>query len=527
MLIPMLLLILGVVLLGSLVAILLWRRFYRDDQQNTARRLLKNSTVPFITRFVVLGLEFVFLMVLYSMLPAAEIGPYTLAALLVAQYLGTFTEFGLGILLTREVAREPHNGPRLFGATLALRLVLVLVAVPVAASFIGNYQLLAQLQMGEAISPVGQQVIWILLLTLIPAAYSGSVTALFHAAEQMEVPAMIEMMTAVISMMVRIGLLLLGFGIVGLAWSAVAVSTCTALMYFVLQLRRFFRPSLCWNSALIWSLLPIALPLMLNNLLNMVFFRFDTFLIKAYGGGQGDLLLQQYAMPYQILRIALIVPPVITFALFPMLSRRAAGERSALVQTQNQTLKVMLLLAFPIAMGICILAPDLVSFFARRHAADYLPISAEVLALLAWFLPLSFVNGLLQYVLIAINQQHAITRAFLIGAFVNLTLNILFIPLFGLYAASVITILSEVVLLAVFWPLLRREGLQPPLLHLSWRPALASAIMGLAMVLLPSPGWFITALVALPVYGIALWWLGAFGSEERLLLRQILGRHTS
>ena len=74
------------------------------------------------------------------------------------------------------------------------------------------------------------------------------------------------------------------------------------------------------------------------------------------------------------------------------------------------------------------LAPELVALFTRRNAAAYLPISAEVLAILAWFVPLSFANGLIQYVLIAIGRQSAITRAFLVGAAFNLAANLVAIP---------------------------------------------------------------------------------------------------
>lgn len=522
------LLLVGLVLLLAFsgVAVLLWQRFYRDDPDNTLRRLFKNSAIPFGMRLVVRVLEFGFALVLYSMLSPAEIGPYTLAALLIAQYFATFTDFGLGVLLTREVAKDTSVGPHLFGVALALRWLLVLAAVPLAALLIGGYALLGSLGIGEPITPVGQQVIWILLLTLIPGAYSGAVTALYNAAEQMEVPALIELVTAALSVLARVVVLLLGFGIVGLAWSAVGVSTCTALIYLGLQTRRFFRPTLRWDSAAFAHMVPLALPLMLNNLLNIVFFRFDIFIVKAFGEGQGDTLVQQYNVAYQFINIALVLPPVITFAVFPHLARRAVGERARLAYAQNRTLHVMLLLAFPVAMGICVLSPDLVAFLTRDNATDYLPISAEVLAILAWFLPLSFVNGLLQYVLIAINQQWVITRAFLFGALFNLGANLLAIPWLGLHGASIITILSEVVLLAVFLPFLRREKLSPPLLALAWRPALASLLMGGIMVVAGWHHWGLALLAAAPTYGAVLWAAGAFGTDEIALLRRLFNRVT-
>jgi O-antigen/teichoic acid export membrane protein len=528
-----------VLLLATLVGALLWRRMYRDDPQNAARRIFKNSAATFSLRVLVRGLDMVFAFILYGgALTAAEIGRYDLAALLVVQYLGTFTDFGLGVLLTREVAREPAAAQRLFGVTLALRLLLVLVAaVPFAALMIGGYAALEWLGVGEALTPTGQAAIWILLLTLIPGAFSGAVTAIYNANERMEVPAVVELITAILSFFARILVLILGLGILGLAWAAVAVSVITALIFLGLQRRSFFRPTLAWDRTAMWALVPVAFPLMLNNLLSAIFFRFDAFVIRAFTGVQGDDLIGAYNMAYRILGIALVIPPAVTFAVFPLLARRAVNERAGLADAQRRTLQLLLIVALPLAMGISVLSYDLVQFFSRSEFVKY-QTSIGVLAIMAWFLPLSFANGLLQYVLIAVNRQQAITKAFLIGAAFNLVMNMLLVPLLAislgrpdwtLYAAALLTILSEVVLYLVFRPLLISEGLASNLLPMFVRPTLAALMMGAVMLVLrwPLPEWpgaVLAGLLAPLVYTGALWAVGGIGAEERALVRRIAGR---
>ncbi|MEI7672824.1 MAG: oligosaccharide flippase family protein, partial [Deltaproteobacteria bacterium] len=120
-------------------------------------------------------------------------------------------------------------------------------------------------------------------------------------------------------------------------------------------------------------LVPQAFPLMLNNLLSAVFFRFDMFIVRGFGGARADTLVQQYALPYQLLNIALVLPPAVTFAVFPLLARRAAGDRAAMADAQRRTLQLLLLIAFPLAVGMCVLSSDLVWVFARRNFAAYLP----------------------------------------------------------------------------------------------------------------------------------------------------------
>ncbi len=535
---------LGLVLLliGAALALLgagafLWQRFYRDDPADVARRIFKNSAVTFGLRMFVRGLDTVILFLLVGALDPAALGAYNTAALLVAQYLATFTEFGLGILLTREVARHPDAARRLFGVTLALRLLLIIAAAaPVAWLVIASYNLIGAVGLSEPLTADGQLAIWILLLTLVPSAYSGAVTALYNAAERMEVPAAVEVLTALLSFLARIAVLGLGWGVIGLAWAAVLVSSITAVIFFGLQVRTFFVPTLSFDAAAIRTLVPQALPLMLNNLLSVIFFRFDLFIVRAFGGSNADLLVQQYILPYQLLNIALVLPPAITFAVFPLLARRAGGARSELASAQQRTLRLLLFIAFPLAMGMTLLAGDLVWIFTRRRFAEYLP-SVTVLAVLAWFLPLSFANGLLQYVLIAIERQTAITRAFVAGAIFNLTANLIAIPLAirlgrpegALLAAAIITIMSEAVLYAVFRPVLHQEGLPPGILKLMWQPALASLVMAAAMLpaILWLPGW-IGSLCAIcvgpPVYVAALWLSGAIGGEEIALARRIIGR---
>jgi O-antigen/teichoic acid export membrane protein len=513
-------------LLGGLV--LLYRRFYRDDG-NQARRIVKNSALPLLLRLLVRGLDLLVALIVLSVVAPELLGAYSLAALFIVQYLGTVSEFGLGLLLTREAAKAPLAAPRLFGLTLTLRLLLTAACVPAAALLIGVYALLGALGVGAALSPLGQQAIWILLLTLPASAYAGAVSALYMAAERMETPALVELITAILSTVARVAVVLLGFGVLGLAWAAVGVSLLAAAIFYLLQRREFFAPRLAWDGPALWGLARTAFPLMLNGLLLAVFFRFDTFLIRAFGGS--DLAVQQYMMPYQVIGIAMILPPALVGAVFPMLARQAgdAANRAGLQRAQLGTLRVLLLLAMPLATAMTLLAPELVRFFTRANADAYLPESAHVLAVTAWFLPLSFVNGLNQYVLIALDRQRSITLAFGIAAAFNFGLNLLAVPLLGLLGASAVTILTECVLYLVFRRALRPEALAPGLLPLAWRPALAALV--LAAALLPLKAFGLAAgpalLLAVPLgalaYGAALWALGVLGAEERALVRRVIG----
>ena len=99
-------------------------------------------------------------------------------------------------------------------------------------------------------------------------------------------------------------------------------------------------------------------------------------------------------------------------------------------------------------------------------------------------------------------------------------------PASGYVFAAIVTVVTEAVLVLPFVSILRREQALPNVLALAWRPALAALAMGAAMLLVYNlgPQGLLAAVVAAPVYLAALWALGAFGAEERALVRRVLGR---
>jgi O-antigen/teichoic acid export membrane protein len=140
---------------------------------------------------------------------------------------------------------------------------------------------------------------------------------------------------------------------------------------------------------------------------------------------------------------------------------------------------------------------------------------------MVWSIPIGWINSVTNYVLIAVNQQRFLTRAFAIGLTFNLIANLIFVPLYDYRAAAIITIFSEFVLLASFYIGIRRHLAPVPWVSLLWRPALAGALMvGLGLGLWRMNG-LLALLVSLGAYALALMMLGAFGPDEVAL---ILGR---
>jgi O-antigen/teichoic acid export membrane protein len=215
----------------------------------------------------------------------------------------------------------------------------------------------------------------------------------------------------------------------------------------------------------------------------------------------------------------LILPPIIVNALFPRFARQALDDRAGLLRGYRLTLRILLIVALLLSTGVSALAPTALGILAPEAGRK----AEQALAVLIWFVPMSYVNGIAQYVLIALDRQGQITRAFALTAVFNLVANLLLVPRWGIVAAALVTVVSELVLYLPFRRVLLQELGAAPLLELLWRPLIAALVAGAAMLAL-----HMEPLVALPIglvcYALVLWILGAFTEEDRALMQRIAGR---
>src|SRR6185437_6445609 len=103
--------------------------------------------------------------------------------------------------------------------------------------------------------------------------------------------------------------------------------------------------------------------------------------------------------------------------------------------------------------------------------------SANALRVLIWFLPISYVNGITQYVLIAVNRQRTITIAFASAVIFNLVANLILVPIYG-YMAAAVTVATEAVLFVPLSIAVHRYVGEFNWFRFAFRPTIAAIAMG-------------------------------------------------
>ena len=154
--------------------------------------------------------------------------------------------------------------------------------------------------------------------------------------------------------------------------------------------------------------------------------------------------------------------------------------------------------------------------------SGYLPQSADILRVMIWYMPIGFVNSITQYVLIALDQQRFLTRAFAIGLVFNVLANVIAIQKYGFMAAAYVAVVSELVLLVPFYIGVRRYLAKIPWLRIVWRQIASSAPMIVLTLFLPSQYRLFAVLLGLALYGGGLVLLGAYDADERRVLSSVV-----
>ena len=204
-----------------------------------------------------------------------------------------------------------------------------------------------------------------------------------------------------------------------------------------------------------------------------------------------------------------------------MLSVYHHQRPAELLDAVNRFYKALLLMGWPVSVGIFVLARPLTPLLLGR---DFLP-SEPALRVLAIALAIAFVNNAFIGALNASDRQISFTWAAAWSVVANLALNLALIPVFGYQGASWATVMTELVLAVAGWILTARHVGRVAVVSLSWRVVLSGLIMGIAIFPLRDVGGFMVAIPIVAgavVYGAAVLILRALSGDEIAWARRAL-----
>ncbi len=221
---------------------------------STGTRVVKNASILMLSQLITWTLTLLLTIFLPRYLGAEMVGEYTLAWSVWA-IAGVMISFGMDTLLTKEIARDPLKTSALIGTTIVVRVLLYALCL----IGIGLYLYLTKAST-TTIALVG--IISITqIFTQFYAAFQSALTGL----ELMKYVSISDMANKAIYSILGVVLLLLGYGVYGVATLSAVAAIISFLLLFVF-LRRHHQFSLHFDLLRIRLMLRVSLPYLVSGL---------------------------------------------------------------------------------------------------------------------------------------------------------------------------------------------------------------------------------------------------------------------
>ena len=486
----------------------------------------RNSLFSLAGQVAVKLLSFAFTVFVVRRLGDATFGRYS-TALAYVYLFAIFSDLGLGTYLVREVARDRSRIAELLSNVIVLRLLL---SAGTVALIVGSAAALGR--PGDALIGV-----FVAGCMLFAFAVQGPLDSVLIGRERLDYSAVFSVVTQLVFVGLGTVVLLRGLSYVWLL-AAQLCSVLAAAALSVIVIRRLstdgerrmedgtgtgLKPGTGPSSILRppsprkWpGLVRAALPFGVIGFTIGLSYHLDTVLLSTY---RSDAEVGWYRAAYNLIFTLTMISHAICLAHYPSLTRQRASMPQGLVRAYERALKYLFMLSIPIAVGTTILAgPIILNLYREGLAPAIVP-----LRILIWVLPLLFLSEFLGYIVIIADREQRAARALIVSTTCNVLLNLLLIPRFGYLAASVVTVITEAVLVGQYLWELRRELAGVRRVEVFDKPLLAALIMGLMLLALEvleaplssQPVWLLARItLGGAVYVGVLWALRALGLEE-------------
>jgi PST family polysaccharide transporter len=469
-----------------------------------ALRIAHNAGLLAVSNVLVRGLGMGMMIVLARYLGPGPYGTYQRSEAFVYLF-SIVVNLGLDMILTREVAKHRSRASEYFSGILVCKAITGLAA----------YGLILGVATSRGYSGDLLWAIRIYGAILLLNSFSETSGAVFQGFQEMRYVALAHLAAQVVFLSAGLTCVLahrsLHWILGSLALGAVAQWTFSALV-----LRRAFHVRWSFPGfATVRFLLRESLPLALAASFVLVYQQIDAVMLGEY---RGDADVGIYKAGAKFLLLFSVLRDSLMVSIYPVFASLGRSEPGRLGTILSKVVRYQLGIGF-----YYILCFVLLSRLAPILLGPQYSHSAVVLPILGWILLPQTISIACGRALIATGRQDRLLLSTGLSLGVNVGLNLMWIPRYGVTGAAAAGVVSEIVVATMNVILVRRVVGATHFVRELWKPALAAAIAGAAMF--PLRG--LKLVYAFPLlavfYLVALFLLRAISREEIEQLRA-LGR---
>lgn len=375
-------------------------------------------------------------------LGVSDFGLYTVA-LAYFSIISSFADFGFNRFLVREIARDKLRASELLCNIMMLRLTLTSVIFGIFSFSL------------YILDPDKFRVSLILLsvLAILPQAVALTFDGVFIALQKLQFSALALIISSLTTVLFGFYFITLGFGPMGAVNALIVGQVLYVLALFIFL---YFTNSLSFSKITLQILkkaLVGSLPYGLLGVLGLLYFRIDTVILSYLKGNYQTGL---YGVAYRFLEATIFLPSSFAAALFPTMTKLHDANLVEMKKLYAKSLKLMGILSLFVLIFYLAILPVIINLFLPNYSE-----AVNAIKILSLSIPFIFLST--PGVQVILSSEKYLKEVMLFSTFTlifNIVLNLLFVPKFGILAASVVTVLSDILSFTIFFIFIRAKILK-------------------------------------------------------------------
>jgi O-antigen/teichoic acid export membrane protein len=353
-----------------------------------------------------------------------EFGKFTFAYALAA-ILGVAVDFGIPVVLTRQVARAPHQTAERWADAAALKLGLLALAGPVYLA----------VPLGAGRPWDVTVMVWLLGLAIGLQAFIENAVAVCTGFQRLEHEVVVRVVEKGVLGGVGFMALALGGGVLAVAGAFVVAAAVSLAVALGLVHRRLAPLRAPWRARAARRLAGELAPVAQAQLLGFATTRLAPIMVALAAGDRAAGLFGAAFRLYDVVQVA---PVALIAAVYPELARTPA-ETPRFRALATQATELLLLALLPVAV---VLALDARAVAALVYGPGYGP-AGPVLALLGSAAPLAMLQSFLGTVFLALDQPRRLRAVATLGLGTSLAITPVLVWAGGAVGGAVAVLLVE------------------------------------------------------------------------------------
>ncbi len=394
------------------------------------QRIAKNTGVLFFGQILTLIINLFVTIYLARYLGEEKYGLFSFAIVFINLF-AIITNFGMKPIIIRQISSHWDSANRVLGASLVVKLFLAMISIFLA--------IICAITLGyerELILLIAIQAFNIIVSHKL-VTFRFLFEASFESKLSMQKPVLFRLLDALLMIIFIFVLVELSASLQTIAVFYVLASVPGFILTMWYSVRHFpIKLNLNYNS--IKWLFTESWPLAVYVALNALVLNIDVLLLKHF---QDNIAVGNYSAAFRLTYPLNFIPMAIVMSLYPLMSQSYRDSQKRLVKLFQYGIKILLLLGFGLALGTTFIYREIITLLYANNFSD----APLPLMILMWAELFLFLNFFLVDFNNSINQQHKNTIAIAWMVFVNLAINLYFIPNWSVIGAGLAKLVTNMI----------------------------------------------------------------------------------